>query len=158
VGAGVRPAGTDRAGAAGYCGSWHSARLKLVPLDLLLRPRPGLTEQLPAEVAEVLVPLLEDDLAAKDAVAALRRYSLASPAGDGAVSVHRLVQAVTADQMPADLAQAWQQAAAALIEAALPGDPQQPTNWPVFAALLPHARAVLDLTADGMRRIAVPRP
>ena len=49
------------------------------------------------------MPLLEDDLAAKDAVAALRRYSLVRPAGDGAVSVHRLVQAVTADQMPAEL-------------------------------------------------------
>src|SRR5262245_8518985 len=77
------------------------------------------------------------------------------PAGDGAVSVHRLVQAVTTDQMPADLAQGWRQAAAALIEAALPEDPQQPADWPVFAALLPHAQAVLDLTSDGIWRIAV---
>ena len=52
----------------------------------------------------MLLPLLEDPLAANDAVAALRRYSLITPPGDGSVSVHRLVQAVTDDQMPAGLA------------------------------------------------------
>ena len=60
------------------------------------------------------------------------------------MSVHRLVQAVTVDQMPAELAAAWRQAAAAVIEAALPADPQPPETWPVFAALLPHAQAALD--------------
>jgi len=71
----------------------------------------------------VLVPLLEDELAAGDAVAALRRYSLARPAGDGLVSVHRLVQAVTADQIPDELHGTWRRAAAAVIEAAIPPDP-----------------------------------
>ena len=112
-----------------------------VPLRLLLQPRPGLADQLSPQVAGVLVPLLEDELAAGDAVAALRRYSLARPAGDGAVSVHRLVQAVTADQLPGQLRDAWRRAAAALVEAALPGDPEQPADWPVFAVLLPHAQA-----------------
>jgi hypothetical protein len=125
-----------------------------VPLSLLLQSRPGLTEQLPDEVAPVLAPLLDDELAVKDAVAALRRFSLVSPAPGGAVSVHRLVQAVTADQMSAELARAWRQAAATLIEAALPDDPAQPNTWAVFAALLPHARAVLELTSTGARRIA----
>ena len=59
------------------------------------------------------------------------------------MSVHRLVQAVTLDQMPADLAAEWQEAAAALIEAALPDDPDSPADWPAFAALLPHARTAL---------------
>ena len=102
----------------------------------------------------MLVPLLEDELAADDAIAALRRYSLVSPAADGSVSVHRLVQAVTADQMPAELASQWRQAAAALIEAAIPDDPELPATWPAFAALLPHAQAVLALTSGGMWRIA----
>ena len=70
-----------------------------IPLRLLLNP-PGLAGRLGAEVAPVLAPLLEDQLAASDAIAALRRYSLISPPADGWVSVHRLVQAVTADQMP----------------------------------------------------------
>jgi hypothetical protein len=47
-----------------------------VPVRLLLQPRPGLAGQLAPEVGPVLVPLLEDELAADDAVAALRRYSL----------------------------------------------------------------------------------
>ena len=102
----------------------------------------------------MLVPLLEDELAAGDAIAALRRYSLVTPAGDGSVSVHRLVQAVTADQMPAELASAWRQAAAALIEAAIPDDTAAAGTWPVFAALLPHAQAALAADSDGMARIA----
>jgi hypothetical protein len=125
-----------------------------IPLRLLLQPRPGLTERLGGEVAPVLVPLLEDELAAGDAIAALRRYSLISPPADGSVSVHRLVQAITADQMPAELASQWRQAAVALIDAAIPDDPELPEAWPACAALLPHAQAVLDLTSDGMFRIA----
>jgi tetratricopeptide (TPR) repeat protein len=125
-----------------------------VPLRLLLQPRPGLAGRLGEEVTPVLAPLLEDTLAAGDAIAALRRYSLVTPAGGGSVSVHRLVQAVTVDQMPAELASQWRQAAAALIEAAIPADTQLPGAWPACAALLPHAQAVLDLTSGGMFRIA----
>ena len=125
-----------------------------IPLRLLLQPRPVLAGRLGQEVAPVLKPLLEDPLSAADAVAALRRYSLVTPAADGSVSMHRLVQAVTADQMPAGLASQWRQAAAALIEAAIPGDPQLPATWPTYAALVPHARAVLDLTSGGLWQIA----
>ena len=125
-----------------------------IPLRLLLQPRPGLAEQLAPKVTPVLTPLLEDELAAGDAVAALRRYSLISPPADGSVSVHRLVQAVTADQMPTELAREWKQAAAALIDAAIPRDTALPGSWPSCAALLPHAQAALDLTSDGMWQIA----
>ena len=125
-----------------------------VPLRLLLRPRPALTDGLPDQVASALVPLLEDELEAGDAVAALRRYSLVTPAGDGLVLVHRLVQAVTAEQMPAGLAGQWRQAAAALIEEAIPADTQLPAAWPVCALLLPHARTVLGLTSGGLWEIA----
>jgi hypothetical protein len=124
-----------------------------VPLRLLLQPRPGLAGPLGQEVAPVLVPLLEDPLAAGDAIGALRRYSLVTPAPDGSVSVHRLVQAVTADQMPAELASQWRQAAAALIDAAVPDDALLPEAWPACAVLLPHAQAALDLTSDGMWQI-----
>ena len=112
-------------------------------MRLLLQPRPGHAGQLGDQVAPVLAPLLDDPLAAKDAVVALRRYSLVTPAGDGLVSVHRLVQAVTLGQMPAELARQWRQAAAALIEAAIPADTDRPETWPICAALLPHAQAAL---------------
>ena len=115
-----------------------------IPVRLLLQPRrPGLAKSLPRRVARVMAALLDDPLASGDAIAALRRYSLISPRVDGSVSVHRLVQAVTRDQMPADLAEKWRQATAAVIDAALPGDPNLPENWPVYAQLLPHAKAAL---------------
>ena len=141
-------------GAAGLLRLLAFCAPEAIPLRLLLQPRPELAGQLSPEVAGVLVPLMEDELAAGDAVAALRRYSLARPAGDGAMSVHRLVQAVTADQIPEELRDAWRQAAVAVIEAAIPGDPLQPTAWPEFAALLPHAQVALSAADEGMGRIA----
>jgi Tetratricopeptide repeat len=125
-----------------------------VPLQLLLQPRPGLTDGFAGDVARALVPLLGDELAAGDAIAVLRRYSLVTLAGNGLVSVHRLVQAVTLDQVPADLVTAWQRAAAAVIEAALPGDPTQRETWPAYALLLPHALAALPPDSDGMERVS----
>jgi len=141
-------------GAAGLLRLLAFCAPEAIPLRLLLRSRPGLVEELGQEVAPVLAPLLEDPLAAGDAIAALRRYSLITPAADGSVSVHRLVQAVTADQMPAEPIREWQQAAASLIEAAIPRDPTLPAAWPVCAALLPHALTARKLTSDGMRQLA----
>jgi hypothetical protein len=141
-------------GAAGLLRLLAFCAAEAVPLRLLLRPRPGLAGRLDPEVAGVLAPLLGDELAAGDAVAALRRFSLVRPAGGGAVSVHRLVQAVTADQMSRELGEAWRHAAAALIEAALPDEPRLPATWPVFAALLPHAQAALSLDSNAMADIA----
>jgi hypothetical protein len=124
-----------------------------IPLRLLLQPRPGLGDKVGPEVAPVLAPLLEDPLAAKDAIAALRRYSLISAPADGAVSVHRLVQAVTIAQMPAELATGWQGAAVAVIEAALPADPRSPDTWDAFAWLVPHAQAALADDSGSMWKI-----
>ena len=103
-------------------------------------------------MAAAVGPLLGDPVAAGDAITALRRYSLVTPAGDGLVLVHRLVQAITRAQLTAEAAGQWEQAAAALVEVAVPADPQLPAAWPVCAVLLPHARAVLDLTSGGMWR------
>jgi Tetratricopeptide repeat len=141
-------------GAAGLLRLLAFCAPEAIPLRLLRQPHPGLAGQLSPQVARVIVPLLEDELAAGDAVAALRRYSLARPAGDGLVSVHRLVQGVTADQIPQELCDAWRQAAAAVIEAAIPADPLQSATWPVFATLLPHAQAALSASHEGMGRIA----
>ena len=112
------------------------------------------TNELAPDVAATVGPLLGDTVAAGDAVVALRRYSLVTPAGDGLVLVHRLVQAITLAQLSAGAAGQWERAAAALIEAAIPVDTTPPAAWPACAVLLPHARAVLDLTSGGMRRIA----
>jgi hypothetical protein len=121
-----------------------------IPLRLLLRPRPELAGRLPPELA----PLLDDPLAGDDALAALRRFSLVSAPQDGMVSVHRLVQAVTLDQLPGNEAGTWQEAARHLIAAALPADSADPAHWPAYAALLPHAEATLRPEDTGMGRIA----
>ena len=131
-----------------------------IPLRLLLQPNPRAAIR-PRRRAwrmlaplYVLVPLLKDPLAADEAIAALRRYSLITPAADGSVSVHRLVQAVTADQMPRRLRKAWRVTAAALIEAAIPADTSLPESWLACAALLPHARAALTYDSHGMDELA----
>jgi Domain of unknown function (DUF4062)/Tetratricopeptide repeat len=124
-----------------------------VPLALLLAgERAGV--RLGPEAAAAVGPLLGDPVAAGDAVAALRRYSLVTPAGDGLVLMHRLVQAITRAQLTAEAAGRWRQAAAALVEQAVPAEPWLPAAWPACAVLLPHARAVLDLASDGMWRTA----
>ena len=124
-----------------------------LPLHLLLRP--GLAAgDVDAVVGPLLVPLLEDDLARDEAVAGLRRFSLISAPRGGLVSVHRLVQTITLDQLPSEQAEAWRQAAAIVIGTALPRDPDDPVSWPVFAALLPHAQAALDPASYGMYKVA----
>ena len=124
-----------------------------IPLGLLLRP--GLrAEDVDAVVVPLLVPLLADELARDEGVAGLRRFSLISAPRGGLVSVHRLVQAITLDQLSPEEAAAWRRAAAAVIGAALPGDPQDPGCWPGFAALLPHAQAALDPGSNGMYKLA----
>jgi hypothetical protein len=123
-----------------------------VPVSLLFTER--VAGLLDPEVAGIIQPLLGDPVAAGDAITALRRYSLASPAGDGLLLVHRLVQAMTRAQLSADQAAQWQHAAVVLTEIAVPADAQLPATWPVCAVLQPHARTVLDLTSSGMGRIA----
>jgi len=124
-----------------------------VPLALLLSDAQVAGDLAPV-VAAAVRPLLGDPVAVGDAVAGLRRYSLVTPAGDGLVLVHRLVQDTTLAQIPGDMASEWKQAAATLVRAAIPADTRAPAAWPVHAVLLPHARAVLDLTDGGMWRIA----
>ena len=124
-----------------------------VPLALLLANKTA-ARLLGPEVAAEAGPLLGDPVVAGDAITALRRYSLITPAGDGLVAVHRLVQATTRAQLSAEAADQWKQAAATLVEAAVPADVGLPGVWPTCALLLPHARAALDLTSGGMWQIA----
>ena len=97
-----------------------------VPL-LLLQAQDGSNSQFGSDVSSALTPLLNDSLAIGDAVAALRRYSFVTKAGDGLVLMHRLVQAVSLDRMPADCVAQWRQAAIVLLEAAIPADTSQPS-------------------------------
>lgn len=124
-----------------------------VPLSLLLVP-PGSAGIMENLAAPLVGPPLGDPVTLGDAIAALRRYSLITLAGHGMVLMHRLVQAAVLDRMGADLAEEWRQAAAELIEAAVPDNTDPPQNWSECTALLPHALVALPLESDGMARIA----
>ena len=115
-------------GAAGLLRLLAFCAPEAIPLRLLLQPRPGLAGQLGQEVAPVLVPLLEDELAAGDAIAALRRYSLISPPLTGWCRCTGWSRRSPPTRCPPSWRGAWRQAAAAVIEAALPADPEQPAD------------------------------
>jgi hypothetical protein len=145
--------GRDAPAAAGLMRLLAFLAPEPVPLSLLLA-RDDAAQRLGMEVSGAMSALLGDPVAVADAVAALRRYSLATPAADGLLQVHRLVQAVTRAQLTTWEAGQWQQAATAVVEAAIPADVQLPGAWQACAVLLPHARAVLQLTSEGSLRIA----
>jgi len=82
-----------------------------------------------------------DPLAMNKAVAALLQYSLIERTED-ALSVHRMVQAVTRDRLPGDARRTWAEAAVRLVDDALRlGDTRDVQTWAVCARLLPHALA-----------------
>ncbi|WP_214325769.1 FxSxx-COOH system tetratricopeptide repeat protein [Nonomuraea sediminis] len=115
-----------------------------IPYQLLLSQ--------PAPRTSPLLPY--GDLAVNAAVAALRRYSLISQPADGTTSLHRLVQAVTVDQLPPGERTRWHRTAADLLESAVPKDPKSVPDWPRFAQLVPHARAVLPPDSESLARTA----
>ncbi|NUW42456.1 FxSxx-COOH system tetratricopeptide repeat protein [Nonomuraea rhodomycinica] len=125
-----------------------------VPYRLLLAPTDrfnpqGLLDSGSDGITEPLA-LPHGDLAVNAAVTALRRYCLINRPVGGTVSVHRLVQAVTLDQLTPDQRDIWRCAAGALLTAVIPERPDEPGTWPRFAQLLPHARAVLPLSSPAL--------
>ena len=122
-----------------------------IPLGLLLGTGQPLHAELgDAGVAACLAPLLRDGFAVDDARRALGDYSLARGAPGGMLTVHRLVQAVTLERLDDSARNGWREAAAALVEAALPADPEIPDTWESFALLLPHALATFDPGRPGL--------
>ena len=124
-----------------------------VPLDLLLLPGTGAEQQLGEEAAPAVGMLWGDPVTVRDAVAALRRYSLVTLAGPGLVQVHRLVQAVTRSQLTAEQTRHWLRTAAAAVDAAIPANAGLPSAWSACELLLPHAWAVLGPTSSGFWQI-----
>lgn len=76
-----------------------------------------------------------------------RRYSLAERQGDG-LRVHRIVQAIVRSSLPPEEYRAWLATAVRLLAPSFRDDVDEyPQLWPQRARLLPHARAVEELTA-----------
>jgi tetratricopeptide (TPR) repeat protein len=111
----------------------------------------------------------KDPIAMDRAIAVLRRLSLLATSG-GQLSVHKLVQDILRDELEAgsttgrlllnlvagllhfpgkDVTSAfpvelWITGIAQIIGQTLPADPDDPRTWGSYAAILPHATAVLD--------------
>lgn len=103
-----------------------------IPLDVITQQRERLPEPL-ASAAAAPVEL-------NRAIAALREYSLAERS-NATLSVHRLVQAVTRDQMSEDERQSWIEHTVTLIGKALPEQALDVRDSSECAKLLAHALA-----------------
>jgi tetratricopeptide (TPR) repeat protein len=99
-----------------------------IPLTRL-KACPGM----PAELADALASPIQ----LAKATRALSEYSLAET-GDGLLSVHRMVQAVTRTELGED-ERSWSEIALTTISAAFPHDVRDPKNWDACEAVLTHA-------------------
>jgi tetratricopeptide (TPR) repeat protein len=106
-----------------------------IPLGVLLDTAP--LDALPQELAAAAADPVERDAV----IGTLAAASLIERPTDSTVAVHRLVQEVTRDQLTTDGKQAWADRAIRLVMRAFPDDPDQPGNWTLAAALIPHGLA-----------------
>ena len=104
-----------------------------IPLDLIR----GGAQYLPDPLANTVA----DTLSFNQAKTMLRRYSLAEVADD-ALSIHRLVQAVTQDKLDEENQNIWCDAALRLVANSFPNDSGDVRTWPECSRLLPHALIV----------------
>ena len=104
-----------------------------IPLSYLIKD----SEHLPDNVTSVLT----DEDGRDEAMAALRRYSLVN-ISDDKISVHRLVQAVTRDDMTLQKQKGWAGSAVKLLYDVFPKDHIDNVQvWAECSILLPHALA-----------------
>ena len=123
----------------------HPAAVELLRLCAFLDPDDIDLDILAAGAAEaggVLAAALGDHLERTETAGALARASLVTATAQGRLRVHRLVQAVTRDQLDEDQAAAWSGRALSLVAAVFPGEPEDHRSWPVCASLAPHVEAV----------------
>jgi len=123
----------------------HPAAVELLRLCAFLDPDDidlDLLTTGQAEAGEVLGRVLGDPLERAETAGALAAASLASVPADGHLRVHRLVQAVTRDQLDTGQAAAWTSRALNLITAIFPDDPEDHRTWAACASAAPHAEAV----------------
>ncbi|MEV7889001.1 FxSxx-COOH system tetratricopeptide repeat protein [Streptomyces sp. NPDC002817] len=104
------------------------------------------------QTSPVLREALVSRLRAGGVVEAIARHSLARTQ-NGTVQLHRLTQAVLADQLTPVQRERAARDAEALLAAAAPADVSDPVGWPVWQVLLPHLLAVdpTSLTTTGAR-------
>ncbi|NAS27379.1 tetratricopeptide repeat protein [Herbidospora sp. NEAU-GS84] len=136
---------------------WTLTRQRIASLDSLAPRLLSLLacyapDQLPIAVLSHLPGT--DKMQIGQALDLLASYSMITISPDrSAVSVHRLVQAVTLNDLSEEERQAVRDQAAALLTAELPPDPNVIGNWPAYRRLLAHARVVFSPRAEVMYQV-----
>ena len=130
-------------GAAGLLRLLAFCAPEAVPLGLLLRSRPGLTGAAPGRWHRCWGRCWTMSWRPRMRWRRCAGIRWSARPGTGRCRCTGWCRRSPPTRCPRSCAQAWRQAAAALVEAAIPDDPRQPDTWPVFAVLLPHAQAVL---------------
>ena len=96
------------------------------------------------ETGEILAGVLGNGLERAESAGALAGMSLVTVPADGHLRVHRLVQAVTRDQLDDHQAAEWATRALNLVKAILPTfTPDDYRSWTAYASLAPHIEAVV---------------
>ncbi len=157
------PARAHAAAPAGHPGQavvaqvWTLTRQRIADLDPLAPRLLALLacyapDQLPIDVLHHLPHT--DEMRVGQALELLASYSMITISPDrNAVSVHRLVQAVTLADLSEQERQTVRDQAADLLAAELPEDPTVIGSWPAYRRLLAHARTVLPPRSDMMHQV-----
>jgi tetratricopeptide (TPR) repeat protein len=126
----------------------HPAAVDLLRLCAFLDPDNidlDLLAEYAAEAGPVLAGVLGDRLERTETAGVLVGASLVTIAPNGQLHVHRLMQAVTRDQLDHDQVGAWVRRALRIMAAAFPAKPEDHQLWSVCASLAPHIEAVTGL-------------
>ncbi|MFF8196259.1 FxSxx-COOH system tetratricopeptide repeat protein [Streptomyces bobili] len=110
-----------------------------VPVRWLMTP--GETVPDDDESVAVLTHVAEDEMRLRRAIGTAVRLGLAKGGRDG-VRLHRLVQGVVKDLLPAATLESVRRHAHGLLVANDPGNPEAPSTWAAWAHIVPHVLAV----------------
>jgi tetratricopeptide (TPR) repeat protein len=98
-----------------------------------------------AHLPPALAATVEDELAFVRAIADLRRFSLIEVDKVAhTYSIHRLVQAVTRDQLVTGHQKAFVKAAISILNAAFPQESEDARAWPVCSAIIQHVLTAIN--------------
>lgn len=122
----------------------HRAALQLLQVCAFFGPEP-ISRKLfsgarGTPVPDALAKAFADPIKLNRAVREISRYSLAKiDHRNNTLQLHRLVQTVLKNRLDSDETEIMRHAVHVLLVKGDPGDPEGSTNWPQYAALLPHA-------------------
>ncbi|QEV21581.1 tetratricopeptide repeat protein [Streptomyces alboniger] len=102
------------------------------------------------ESIAVLTQVAEDEMRLRRAIGTAVRFGLAKGGRDG-VRLHRLVQGVVKDLLPAIALESMRRHSHGMLVENDPGNPESPSTWAAWAHIVPHVLAVEPTTSRNPR-------